>query len=86
MKEALYLLDEESAFEIADAVLQKADELCFENWFMKEEMDTTLYREFAVLLAQGFKKYELHKKGKQFIDRTIKLLKKARFSGIEKGD
>lgn len=86
LKEALYLLDEESAFEIADAVLLKADELCFENWFSKEEMNTTLYREFTILLAQGFNKYELHKKGKLFIDRTMKLLKKARFSGTEKGN
>lgn len=86
LKEALYLLDEESAFDIADAVLLKADELCFENWFSKEEMDTTLYREFTILLVQSFKKYELHKKGKLFIDRTIKLLKKVRFSGIEKGN
>lgn len=85
-KSALYLLDEEGAVEVAQAILKKADDLCFEGWFLKEEMETTLYREFTILLAQNFRSAELHKKDKGFIDHIIKLLKKARYHAARKGD
>jgi len=84
LKEALYVIDEEGAGEVADAILDKASEICFENWFLKEEMETTLYRELTILLAQEFKNAELHQKGKTFIERTIKLLKKVRYCGAPK--
>jgi type I restriction enzyme R subunit len=67
--------------DVADAMLGKANELCFPEWFFKEEMDTALYREFTMLLAGRFGNLGLHGKGKDFVDRCIKLLKKARFTG-----
>lgn len=82
---ALYLLDEEGATQVADAILKKANELCFEGWFLKEEMETTLYREFTILLAQNFRSAELHKKDKAFVDHIIKLLKKVRYKATGTG-
>ena len=46
-------------------------------------MDTELYREFTILLARHFKELQLHGEGKDFVERCIRLLKKARFTGIE---
>ena len=33
------------ADDVADAILAKADEFCFPNWFQKDDVDTTLYRD-----------------------------------------
>jgi hypothetical protein len=71
--------------DVADAILGKAKELCFPEWFLKEEMDTALYREFTMLLAGRFGNMGLHGKGKDFVDRCLKLLKKARFTGESGG-
>ncbi len=46
-----------------------------------EELKTALYREFTLLLAGRFGDLGLHGKGKDFVNRCIKLLKKARFTG-----
>jgi len=70
-----------AADDVADGILAKADEFCFPNWFQKEDVDTTLYREFTILLAGKFGNLALHGKGKDFVDRCIKLLKRARHVG-----
>ena len=81
IKERSPKIDMAKADEIADAILAKADEWCFENWFLKEDVDTTLYREFTITLAGKFGNIGLHGKGKDFVDRCIKLLKRARYVG-----
>ncbi len=40
-----------------------------------------LYRELTILLATTSRDLNLHDKGKDFVDRCIRLLKKARFVG-----
>jgi hypothetical protein len=70
-----------AADDVADGILAKADEFCFPNWFQKDDVDTTLYREFTILLAGKFGNLGLHGKGKDFVDRCIKLLKRARYVG-----
>ena len=75
------------ADDVADAILAKADEFCFPNWFQKDDVDTTLYREFIIMLAGKFGNPGLHGRGKDFVDRCIKLLKRARYVGEgPKGD
>jgi type I restriction enzyme R subunit len=70
-----------AADDVADAILAKADEFCFPNWFQKDDVDTTLYREFTIVLAGRFGNLGLHGVGKDFVDRCIKLLKRARYVG-----
>ncbi len=67
--------------DVADAILAKANEWCFENWFLKEDVHTALYREFTIMLAGKFGNLGLHGKGKDFVDRCIGLLKRARYIG-----
>lgn len=74
-------ISEGDAMAVARAVMAKAKEKCFENWFLQSHMDTELYREFTILLATQFKDLQLHGAGKDFVDRCIRLLKKARFTG-----
>jgi type I restriction enzyme R subunit len=70
-----------AARSVAEAVVARASELCFPNWFAQSYMDDELYREFTILLATRFRDLNLHGKGKDFVDRSIRLLKKARFVG-----
>jgi hypothetical protein len=74
-------ISEKDAIAAAQAIMVKAKEKCFENWFLQGHMDTELYREFTILLATQYKSLQLHGAGKDFIDRCIRLLKKARFTG-----
>jgi type I restriction enzyme R subunit len=74
-------ISDDRALQVADAVVRRADELCFPNWFVQSHMDTELYREFTILLNKDFKDLALHGAGKDFIDRSIRLLKKVRFTG-----
>jgi type I restriction enzyme, R subunit len=74
-------ISEERALQVADAIVKRAHELCFPNWFVQGHMDTELYREFTILLNKEFKELALHGAGKDFIDRVIRLLKKVRFEG-----
>jgi type I restriction enzyme R subunit len=67
--------------DVAKAILAKADEFCFPNWFQRDDVDTTLYQEFTFTLAGKFGNLGLHGKGKDFVDRCIKLLKRARYVG-----
>lgn len=69
------------AIQVATAIVSKAKELCFPNWFAQPHMDTELYREFTILLNANFKELGLHGAGKDFVDRCIRLLKKVRFEG-----
>jgi type I restriction enzyme, R subunit len=71
------------ALAVAKAIVAKAAEKCFPNWFLQSHMDTELYREFTILLATQFKELQLQGPGKDFVDRCIRLLKKVRFTGIE---
>jgi len=73
-------ISEDDAMAVAQAVMVKAKEKCFENWFLQGHMDTELYREFTILLATQYKSLQLHGAGKDFVDRCIRLLKKARFT------
>jgi hypothetical protein len=74
-------MSDEQAAAVADAVVARAGELCFPNWFAEPYMDTELYRELAILLATTFHDLHLHGAGKDFVDRCIRLLKKVRFVG-----
>ena len=74
-------ISEDRAIQVADAIIGRAHELCFPNWFAQSHMDTELYREFTILLAKDFKELGLHGAGKDFIDRCIRLLKKVQFVG-----
>jgi type I restriction enzyme R subunit len=74
-------ISEERALQVADAIVRRAHELCFPNWFVQSHMDTELYREFTILLNKDFKELALHGTGKDFIERAVRLLKKVRFEG-----
>jgi len=76
-------ISESDALAVATAIVSKAAEKCFKNWFLQSHMDTELYREFTILLATQFKDRQLHGAGKDFVDRCIRLLKKVRFTGEE---
>ncbi|MEM3421922.1 MAG: HsdR family type I site-specific deoxyribonuclease, partial [Candidatus Hadarchaeum sp.] len=76
-------ISEPDALAVATAIVSKASEKCFKNWFLQSHMDTALYREFTILLATQFKNLQLHGTGKDFVDRCIRLLKKVRFTGEE---
>lgn len=76
-------ITEADALAVAKAIVLKAAEKCFKNWFLQSHMDTELYREFTILLATQFKDKQLHGAGKDFVDRCIRLLKKVRFTGEE---
>ena len=74
-------VSEDTALSVAIAILARANERCFPNWFAQSYMDTDLYREFTIRLAQDFPDLGLHGPGKNFVDRCIRLLKKVRFVG-----
>ncbi len=76
-------ISEPDALAVATAIVSKAAEKCFKNWFLQSHMDTELYRGFTILLATQFKDRHLHGAGKDFVDRCIRLLKKVRFTGEE---
>ncbi|TAK28843.1 MAG: HsdR family type I site-specific deoxyribonuclease [Chloroflexota bacterium] len=76
-------ISEDDALAVAQAIVAKAAEKCFRNWFLQSHMDTELYREFTILLAKNFKDLQLHGAGKDFVERCIRLLKKVRFTGGE---
>jgi type I restriction enzyme R subunit len=64
---------------VADAIVARADELCFPGWISLSHMDNELYRELTILLATTFKDFGLHGAGKDFVDRVVRILRKARF-------
>ncbi len=72
-------ISDEQALAVAGDLVERAGQLCFPNWFMQSHMDTELYREFTILLAEKFDDLELHGAGKNFVERCIRLLKKVRF-------
>jgi type I restriction enzyme R subunit len=74
-------ISEERALHVADALLSRAQDLCFPNWYVQTHMETELYREFTIVLARNFRELALHGAGKDFIQRCIRLLKKTRFEG-----
>lgn len=74
-------ISDAAARSVAEAVVARAGELCFPNWYAQPYMDDELYREFTILLATRFRDLNLHGQGKDFVDRSIRLLKKVRFVG-----
>jgi type I restriction enzyme R subunit len=76
-------ISEADALAVATAIVAKAAEKCYKNWFLQSHMDAELYREFTILLATQFQDLQLHGPGKDFVDRCIRLLKKVRFTGEE---
>jgi type I restriction enzyme R subunit len=72
----------ETAEDVAKAIVSRADDLCFPNWFAQTHMDTELYREFTILLATRFRDLGLHGGASDFVDRCIRILKKARYEGV----
>ena len=74
-------ISDAAARSVAEAVVARAGELCFPNWYAQPYMDDELYREFTILLATRFRDLNLHGQGKDFVDRCIRLLKKVRFVG-----
>jgi type I restriction enzyme R subunit len=74
-------ISDEKATAVADAIVARAGELCFPNWFAQPYMDTELYRELTILLATTFHDLDLHGASKDFVDRCIRLFKKVRFVG-----
>ena len=74
-------ISQEDARSVAEAIVARAGELCFPNWWGQGHMDIELYRELTILLATNLKDLNLHGQGKDFVDRSIRLLKKVRFIG-----
>ena len=74
-------ISDEAARSVAEAIVSRAGELCFPNWYTQPYMDTELYRELTIVLVDRFKDLDLHGQGKDFVDRCIRLLKKVRFVG-----
>lgn len=81
IKERVEAISEQRAVEVTKAILVKAEQLCFPEWYKQTHMDTELYREITLLLALQYPDLHLHGTGKDFVDRTVKLLKKVRFNG-----
>ncbi|MBW4523362.1 MAG: HsdR family type I site-specific deoxyribonuclease [Scytolyngbya sp. HA4215-MV1] len=79
VKERVPNLSDAEAIAVVNAILNKAEALCFPNWFQQTHMDSELYREFTLLLAERYQNLSLHGKSKDFVDRSIKVLKKVRF-------
>jgi type I restriction enzyme R subunit len=74
-------ISDAQARSVAEAIVDRARDLCFDTWWSRSYMDTDLYREFTVLLATEFSDLDLHGSGNDFVDRCIRLLRKVRFVG-----
>lgn len=74
-------LSHEEATRIAAGLLAKADEILFPGWTEQEHLDTELFREFVKLLVKQFQSAGLHSRDKDFVERSIKLLRKANYGG-----
>jgi len=72
-------LSAEGAAKISAALVAKADEILFPGWTEQEHLDTELFREFTKLLAKQFPEARLHGRDQDFVDRGIKLLRKANY-------
>jgi type I restriction enzyme R subunit len=72
-------LSADEAAKISAALLAKADEILFPGWVEQEHLDTELFREFTKLLVKQFLEAGLHGRDKDFVDRSIKLLRKTNY-------
>ena len=79
------MLNEEEAAKIGTAIVAKADELCFPGWEEQEHMQTELFREFTILLANQFPAADLLTAESDFVTRCIRLLQKAKYKAHEQG-
>lgn len=84
-KERAAALSDSDAAKLASAIIAKADEACFPGWEQQEAVDTELFREITILLAQDFPKAGLHVPEKDFVARCIKLLHKTRYGSKDGG-
>jgi type I restriction enzyme R subunit len=75
----------ETIAQVVDGIVARAGELCFAGWLNQAEMDKELFREFTILLATDYTDLGLHGQDQDFVDRCIRLLKKARFSADPPG-
>jgi type I restriction enzyme R subunit len=64
---------------IAAALIAKADELLFPAWPEQEYIDSLLFREFTLLLAKQFPAANLHTRDKDFVERVIKIMRRANY-------
>jgi type I restriction enzyme R subunit len=78
-------ISDAEAVKISKALLAKADELCFPGWEEQEAMDTDLFRELTVVLAQEFPAAGVHAPDKDFVARCIKLLRKVHYGSKDDG-
>jgi type I restriction enzyme R subunit len=67
------------AARISAALVEKADEILFPGWTEQEHLDTELFREFTKLLVRQFPSAGLHGRDRDFVDRSIKLLRKSSY-------
>ena len=72
-------LSAEEAAKISMALIEKADEILFPGWTEQEHVDTELFREFTKQLIRQFPSAGLHGRDKDFVDRSIKLLRKSSY-------
>lgn len=71
----------ERAASIASAVLAEADQVCFPNWYLKSDVKSELFLAVTTALVQQFNDVRLHMPTTGFVERSVRLLEKTRFSG-----
>ena len=81
VKERVDGIGDDKAAEVALAILEKADDHCFEGWELRQDMDAMLTREFTLLLADRYRELGLIGTDKDFVSRCIRLLRRARYRG-----
>lgn len=74
-------LSTEQSSAVSAAIVAKASEFCFPNWWLRSDVKQTLFLEVTALLVQQFKDANLHKPATGFVERAIRLLERTRFVG-----
>jgi type I restriction enzyme R subunit len=69
----------EMAAAVAGRLVERAGELCFPGWLSSGHMDTELYREITIVLVREFNALDLRGSRGGFVERVIRILRKARF-------
>ncbi|WP_417733005.1 type I restriction endonuclease subunit R [Rosistilla oblonga] len=69
----------EQATAIATALVQRAAEVCFPNWYRSSDARGDLYLALTTVLVRDFKDSGLQSPASGFVDRAIRLLEKTRF-------
>lgn len=74
-------INEETATDIANAIIAEARGICFTNWHLKSDVKQNLFLAITRLLVQRFRNANLQKPDTGFTERAIRLLEKTRFVG-----